>query len=83
MVGATRNRAFDAAVKEPTPPSEDGTIANAPLDQSSNFAGRRPILTTPQGSGHSYVRDDVSRLSEGLEPMHLSDRVSKYSYKTH
>ena len=83
MVGATRSRALNATVEEPTSPSDDGTIADAPLDQSSNFAGSRPVLTTPQGPENSNVRDDLSRLSEGLEPMHLSDRHSKYYHKTH
>jgi hypothetical protein len=82
MVGVTRSRAFNATVMEPTSPRDDGTIADAPLDQSSSFAGRRPILTTP-GSENSCMRDDASRLSEGLEPMHLSDGDSKYSCRTH
>jgi hypothetical protein len=83
MVGATRSRALNATVEEPTSPGDDGTLADAPLDQSSNFAGRSTTFTTPQGSKNSYVRDDASRLSEGLEPMHLGDGDSKYSYKTH
>jgi hypothetical protein len=83
MVGATRSRASKAAVKEAASPSDDGTIAEVPLDQSSNFTGRRPTLTTPQGSENSYVRDAASRLSEGLEPMHLGDHDGKYYIDTH
>jgi hypothetical protein len=83
MVGATRSRASKAAVKEAASPSDDGTIAEVPLDQSSNFTGRRTTLTTPQGSENSYVRDAASRLSEGLEPMHLGDYDGKYYIDKH
>ncbi|KAI4639533.1 uncharacterized protein J4E78_010860 [Alternaria triticimaculans] len=65
MVGATRRGALKENIKRPVTPSDDGTIADAPLDpQSSTYTpAQQPVLHP--------ARDDVSRLSEGLEPLHL------------
>ena len=68
MVGATRRGAVKEHVKRPVSPSDDGTIADALLDpQSNTYApAQQPVLHP--------ARDDVSRLSQGLEPLHLVEQ---------
>ena len=69
MVGATRGRTRKEAVKRPVSPSDDGTIADAPLEGTAIVdAQSNPHM--PSSATHP-ARDDVSRLSEGLEPLHL------------
>ncbi|KAI4909131.1 hypothetical protein J4E85_011602 [Alternaria conjuncta] len=69
MVGATRGRTRKEAVKRPVSPSDDGTIADAPLEGTAIVdAQSNPHM--PSSVTHP-ARDDVSRLSEGLEPLHL------------
>jgi len=63
MVGATRRGALKENVKRPVSPSDDGTIADAPLESNTHLPSQQPVLHP--------ARDDVSRLSEGLEPLHL------------
>jgi len=63
MVGATRRGALKETIKRPVTPSDDGTIADAPLEGTTNADTQQPVLHP--------ARDDVSRLSEGLEPLHL------------
>jgi hypothetical protein len=74
MVGTTRSRAYRIPVKEPTPPSDEGTVADTPSDQNANCGGQQNAYSTPQVSQLSSARDDIPRLSEGLKPMHLDDQ---------
>jgi len=68
MVGATRRGALKENIKRPVTPSDDGTIADASLDTQSNthLPSQQPVLYP--------ARDEVSRLSEGLEPLHLVEQ---------
>ncbi|CAN9127666.1 unnamed protein product [Alternaria alternata] len=63
MAGATRGRTRNGVVKQPLSPSEDDTLAAAPMEGNPHIPPREPERL--------YDRDDVSRLSEGLEPLHL------------
>ncbi|KAL1801201.1 hypothetical protein ACET3X_001543 [Alternaria dauci] len=63
MVGATRSRTRNGEVKQPVLPSEDGTLTDAPMEGNAH--------SPPQEPQRLSDRDDVSRLSAGLEPLHL------------
>jgi len=77
MVGGTRSRARNEDVKSPTSPSDDGTIANTTTSAAAGPSGREKPPIRPQSSV-IHARDEVSRLSEGLEPISLVDREGKY-----
>ncbi|KAH6865449.1 interferon-induced GTP-binding protein Mx [Alternaria rosae] len=58
-------------MKRPVSPSDDGTIADAPLGGTTNLGTQSNSYTPSQEPELHSARDDVSRLSEGLEPLHL------------
>ncbi|CAN9098449.1 unnamed protein product [Alternaria alternata] len=62
MAGATRGRTRNGVVKQPLSSSED-TLAAALMEGNPHIPPRKPERLSD--------RDDVSRLSEGLEPLHL------------
>jgi len=72
MAGATRHKARVSVGNEPPIAQGSGV---APDGVSS--AGGSAASTSASGNATSDSRDNVSRLSEGLEPMHLSDAARK------
>jgi hypothetical protein len=71
MVGATRSRMRNGADKQPVSPNDDSTNADAPVEEHAGYNADSNAYTPSQESDRLPARDDVSRLSEGLEPLHL------------
>ena len=69
MAGATRGRTRNGATKQPLSSSEDDTLAAALMEGNPHIPSREPERLSD--------RDDVSRLSEGLEPLHLVGQDGK------
>ena len=69
MAGATRGRTRNGATKQPLSSSEDDTLAAALMEGNPHIPPRKPECLSD--------RDDVSRLSEGLEPLHLVGQDGK------
>ncbi|CAN9123474.1 unnamed protein product [Alternaria sp. RS040] len=63
MAGATRGRTRNAVVKQPLSSSEDNTLAAALTEANPHI--------TSQETERVSDRDDISRLSAGLEPLQL------------
>ena len=77
MVGATRRGALKENIKRPVTPSDDGTIADAPIEGTTDVDQSNTYTPAQQPVVHP-ARDDVSRLSEGLEPLHLVGQDGKF-----
>jgi hypothetical protein len=71
MAGATRSHVRKEAIKQPSSRSDDGDDTHTPLGDSTNLGARNNTYNTSQDSDYLSSRNDVSRLSEGLEPLHL------------
>ncbi|KAG9187167.1 hypothetical protein G6011_05038 [Alternaria panax] len=63
MAGANRSRTRNDVVKQPVSPSDDSTMADVPVEGNAYTPSQKPKRLS--------VLKDVSRLSEGLEPLHL------------
>jgi hypothetical protein len=71
MAGATRSKTRNEAIKQPISPSDDELVPDAPFDESSNSTNSHNTNATLQQPQLAALSDDVSQLSEGLEPMSI------------
>ena len=83
MVGPTRSRIRNGAGKQPVAPSDDEPIPNAPIEENAGYNPDSNSYTPSQESERHPARDDVSRLSEGLEPLHLVGQDGELHARSH
>lgn len=71
MVSNTRgNTRKDQASKQPYVSDDDGSFAGVPSHEHTETTSNSSYVK-PQGKPNPRLRDEVSRLSEGLGPLNL------------
>lgn len=80
MAGATRSHMRNGAAKQPVSPTDDGAVADVPLEGNADYNAHSNAYTPSREFESLSAHDDVSRLNEGLEPLHLVGQDSKLQF---
>jgi hypothetical protein len=81
MAGATRSRMRNGEAKQPVSPTDDGAVADdVPLEGIADYNAHSNAYTPSREFESISAHDDVSRLNEGLEPLHLVRQDSKLQF---